>query len=499
MRGDRSKITGWSSWADHRADEKLVVELPRGGDIPCALFFPADYSVGMSNLGLHYIYRKLCECGVMVERFFDSPIRYRSVERDTMLERFEIILASVSYEADVIKLVEWLRGAGIDPSRRTRSDRGGPMIGVGGAITYIAPILLSGVADIIMLGDGIDLIEKFCCVMTQNVSFDKKINALASDPYFLIPSVHLDEKREVEPRIVHKKQDIDLEYGSSTWITNRTVFGSTLLVELQRGCIGGCRYCTLPSCFRPFRQRALDRIKKLIACASERVDFSQVGLITPEASDYHDLGELLTYITRDGKGVSFASLRVDGLTEDAARCITEGGRRSITIAPEAGGDELRSKCGKRFTNDLIIDKLMMVSSLGVNNVKMYYMIGLPDETDDDVDSIRELCWKVRQETGMRVTAAVSPFVPKPGTAWSTKNFAGESDLKRKIKRLTSSFNGSKGLSLQCSSPREAALEYSLTWCSSSDADLIAQGEKSIVRKDISRERTRDEYERLGLI
>lgn len=502
MYEDRPKnlnVTAWASWADYRIEESKTVELPAGGDLSCAFFFPADYSVGMANLGYHYIYRALRESGVAVERFFFSPIPYRSVERDTMLERFPIIFGSVSYEADIPKLAEWLRTAGIAPSRKTRRVEGQPFLGIGGAITYINPLSLSAIADFIVLGDGLPVIPHVVASLRKNASRETIQKTLAEHPSIFVPAVHLDTTQDGAALTVAKQADIARDYGHGNWVTPKTAFGNTLLVELQRGCIGGCRYCTLPSCFGPFRQRPFALVKDDIARIAATCSFDQIGLITPEASDYGQLDDLLGVMKALDKGVSFASLRLDGLTENAIRALVSKGRRSITVAPESGDDTLRASCGKRFTNDLIVETLQMAETLGIANVKLYFMIGLPGEGYEHLDATAELCARIKAKTRLRINAAVSPFVPKPGTAWRDVPFEEERDLKKKYAYLAKAFKKEARETLQPISVKEAKLEYALSWATADASRIITEeGDTKKLLASVDRLQTAKELQRLGL-
>ncbi|MDR1886180.1 MAG: radical SAM protein, partial [Synergistaceae bacterium] len=155
------------------------------------MFYPADYSVGMSNLGYHYIYRKLRELGVSSERFFAGPVPHRSVENDTLLERFQMILAGVSYEGDVPCLARWLLRGGIDPSRRRRAD-GDPIVGSGGAISYINPLSLCGICDFIVLGDGLPVMPFVVDALRGSGSRTSLLGRLAEHGSILVPGIHLD-------------------------------------------------------------------------------------------------------------------------------------------------------------------------------------------------------------------------------------------------------------------------------------------------------------------
>lgn len=491
-----SMVTGWASWGDYRRDERAVVDLPSGGDIPAALVFTADYSVGMSNLGIHYIYRALAEHGVGVERFFMSPIPYRSVERDTMLERFPVIMAGVSYEGDVLRLADWLARGGVCPKRTERERDDAQLVVVGGAMTYINFLSLAGIADVIVLGDAVSLMPVLADELRRAGVRHRVLERLAEHGAFYVPSIHNVEET-TRALHVNKTADIDVEYGTSSWITPRTVFGDTLLVELQRGCIRGCRYCTLPSCFKPMRQRNFELIERDIRAAADRVEFSQVGLVTPEASDYPQLDELLDLLSSLGKGVSFASLRLDGLTAKAIEALVTSGRRSVTVAPETGDDALRASCGKRFTNDEMITKLTLAASIGITDVKLYFMFGLPDETDDALLSSAVLAKRIRSDTGLKVQAAMSPFVPKYGTAWVSKTFMGERELKRRAKILRGAFANASGVSLNIASIKEACTEYAVSWSGLAEAEMIAEtaargGARAPSWKDVDRERAADE-------
>jgi len=153
-----ASITGWKSWENYRACEEWTVLLPKGGTLPWAMFYPADYSIASANLGYQYIFRKLREAGVAAERFCRTPFPYRSIDGDTLLERFPVISASISYELGVEEFFKWLKSANIplNPFERAKGDY--PLVIVGGAISYINPLIVSAVADAVILGDGMDIL-----------------------------------------------------------------------------------------------------------------------------------------------------------------------------------------------------------------------------------------------------------------------------------------------------------------------------------------------------
>jgi len=205
-------------------------------------------------------------------------------------------------------------------------------------------------------------------------------------------------------------------------------------------------------------------LQALEKCASQ-VPFSKVGLVTPEAGDYPGLDALLDRIESLGKGVSFASLRIDNLSTRMVRSLRVSGRESLTIAPEAGTDVLRLNCGKPFTNGQILDKLEMARTEGMKKVKLYFMIGLPTEKDEDVLAIANLAGMIRKELHMSVSLSVNAFVPKPLTPWGSQAFIGVRGAEKKFQVLKRAIaeNLGKGCEARFSSPREAELEYRLSW------------------------------------
>jgi radical SAM superfamily enzyme YgiQ (UPF0313 family) len=474
------KITAWHSWDEYRKDEEWTIELPKGGDLPWALFYPADYSIGASSLGFHYIFRLLRESGIAAERFFAGPVPYRSADSDTMLERFRVITAGIAYEGNAEVFFKWLRGANIPLLPEDRLSGGYPVIGAGGAMTYINPLLLSGVCDFIVLGDALDVMPHITgCLRKFMVDGmrEKLWRSLAEHPSVLVPPVHIKNGIVTAKRVLENNMPLDHKYPMhSTWVTPRSSFGNTLLVELQRGCIRNCKYCTLPRCFGHSRYRAFDSVKPVLEELIGKTGAAQIGLVTPEAGDYKDIDQLLDFLAEKEMGVSFASLRLDRLTAKMISALTRGGRHSITVAPETGSDELRHECGKKFTNKLIIEKLMLAKSMGIDQVKLYFMIGLPGETDADVKAAADLCGNIIKETSQNLILSVNPFVPKPGTPWEREGFIGVSEIHRKYDLLGAEIRKiqKKTPQMRLTSPKEAESEFALAWCGCEDSVSIAK-------------------------
>ncbi len=206
----------------------------------------------------------------------------------------------------------------------------------------------------------------------------------------------------------------------------------------------------------------------------EETGASRIGIIAPESGDYPWIEEVLAKIHRDEYAVSFASLRIGSLSDEILTALAESGQRTLTVAPETGDDELRKSCGKGFTRKEIMEKLSMAKEKGIQKVKMYFMIGLPGETEEHILETAKLIHLVRKETGLKTVASMSIFVPKPQTAWWNEDFASSDNIRTKIRILREhlSRSGTRGIELRLPSYREAAREYSLAW-SQADTDLEA--------------------------
>src|SRR6185295_14596038 len=224
--------------------------------------------------------------------------------------------------------------------------------------------------------------------------------------------------------------------------TPETEFGSRFLIEVVRGCANLCRFCWAGYNYLPVRAFPTERILQLAEAA--RAHASRVGLVSIALCDHPDIERILARLLEMGYGISPASLRLDDLTEQIVRVLHASGEKTITIAPETGSDRLRRVINKTVTNDEILDRADLIFASGISNLKLYYMLGLPTETDDDLVAIRDLTMAIRDtmlQHGRakgalgRIVASVNPLVPKPGTTYQWAPMTDARTIEQKSDRL----------------------------------------------------------------
>jgi radical SAM superfamily enzyme YgiQ (UPF0313 family) len=405
----------------------------------------------MSNLGLQTVYklfnadeRVVCERVFLPPKqdlaaMFDRRIPLVTIESQTPVRDFDVFAFSVSFEWDYTNVLTMLRLAGLKP-RTDQRDRRDPLIVIGGAVTFVNPEPLAPFADVIAAGEAERLVPPLVEAYSHAEDRQDLLHRLAGERGFYVPSfydVTYDGPGRVAaitprpgtnaPPVVRKaavKATEALDPPSTNIFTPDTEFGSRFLIEVVRGCANLCRFCWAGYNYLPVRPFPTERILQLAEAA--RPHANRVGLVSIALCDHPDIVPILERLVALGYGISPASLRLDDLTEPIVSLLRQSGERSITIAPETGSDRLRRVINKTVTNDEILDRSDLIFRMGIENLKLYYMIGLPTETDDDLVAIRDLTLQMHERMLAharpkgaigRIVASVNPLVPKPGTTY----------------------------------------------------------------------------------
>jgi radical SAM superfamily enzyme YgiQ (UPF0313 family) len=457
------------------AREVGYVQKPHVDRMRVGLAFPNTYFVGMSNLGFQTVYRLFnAHPGTVCERVFLPPkqelqalvqqnARLVTLESQTPLNDLDVLAFSVSFEWDYTNVVTMLRLAGL-PTRAADRDHRHPLVVIGGAVTFVNSEPLAPFADVIAAGEGEVLVPSLLDAVAAASSRDDLLRRLAQARGFYVPSfydVHYHDDGTIvgwtprpgtgAPAVVKKaalKTTDAVDPPATTIFTPDTEFGSRFLVEVVRGCANLCRFCWAGYNYLPVRAFPTDRILALAAAARPHAD--RVGLVSIALCDHPDIELLLTRLSEMGYSISPASLRLDDLTPTIVRLLRQSGERTLTIAPETGSDRLRRVINKTVTNAEILEKAELIFGEGIENLKLYFMIGLPTETDDDLEALRDLTVQLRdvmlrhargRSRIGRIVGSVNPLVPKPGTSYQWLPMAGAAEVERKMKRLRALVGG----------------------------------------------------------
>lgn len=492
--------------------ERGAIVKNHAGKLRVALAFPNTYFVGMSNLGLQTVYRLFnAHERVVCERVFlpakqELAARMASrqplvtIESQTPVSDFDIFAFSVSFEWDYTNVVSMLRMAGLKPRAADRTHHD-PLIVIGGAVTFVNPEPLAPFADVIAAGEGEILVPGLLEALAETDDRESLLTYLSSRRGFYVPSrydVEYDGPGKVAaitPKpgsgaqaVVQKaavKTTDALDPPATQIFTPDTEFGSRFLIEVVRGCANLCRFCWAGYNYLPVRPFPTDRILELAAAA--RPYANRVGLVSIALCDHPDIEFILKSLLDMGYGISPASLRLDDLTEPIVRMLHESGEHSITIAPETGSDRLRAVINKTVTNEQILDKAELIFKSGIENLKLYYMIGLPTETDEDLIAIRDLTLAIRDRMMVhskdrgalgRIVASVNPLVPKPGTTYQWLPMTDTSIIERKIDFLRSLVSDVDNVYFNIKSERHSYYQGLLSLGDRRVADVIELAERN---------------------
>ena len=497
---------------DTLAREVGYVRKPHGGRLRVALAFPNTYYVGMSSLGYQTVYRLFNDLDdVVCERVFLPPKQelqahlqsgapLLTLESQSPVSQFDVLAFSVSFEWDYTNVVTMLRLARLSPRAQARSSRD-PLVVIGGAVTFVNPEPLAPFADVIAAGEGEQLVPALTAAIAAAGNRADLLRSLAQERGFYVPSfydVRLADDGTIAafeakpgtgaPPTVKKaavKSIERLDPPATSIFTPDTEFGSRFLIEVVRGCANLCRFCWAGYNYLPVRAFPADRILELARNA--RSHASKAGLVSIALCDHPEIERILTGLLELGYSISPASLRLDDLTEPIVRLLRKSGERSITIAPETGSDRLRRVINKTVTNDEILAATDLIFANDIDNLKLYYMIGLPTETEADLVAIRDLTVHMRdvmlkhgRPRGRigRIVGSVNPLIPKPGTAYQWLPMEDPSITDAKGKRLRQLLSGLDNVYFNIKSERHSYYQALLSLGDRRVADAIEAAERN---------------------
>jgi len=433
---------------DMRSAERPVQSYSPHADHHLALAYANTYHVGMSSLAMQRVYDLVHQReNWAAERFFtDGTGTPLSVETETPLDAFGVVAFSVSFEEDYTNLLQMLDRARI-PLRRSARGPKDPLILLGGACAAINPLPMSEFIDAFPLGAAENLLPILLPALEEEKDKEAVLDRLAASPGFYVPSRHRVEELDGPAKL--RKLELSAEQmnqpgnlPTTSIVTPHTEFDSKFLIEMSRGCPEKCKYCWATFGMGTFRWHPTEYI--LGALDRARSVTNQLGFVATAVGDHPDIEPILRTANELGFRTSVSSIRIPAVTEGTLAALHASGDRGITLAPETGTDELRRKLNKPIPNSVLLEKVRLIFRHGFTQLKLYFLIGVPDETMTDVQGILDLaaaCRAIMVEelvpTGVigNVHLGVNILVPKPYTPWQRHPLDDEKSLREKISLL----------------------------------------------------------------
>jgi radical SAM superfamily enzyme YgiQ (UPF0313 family) len=421
-----------------------------------ALLYPSPYHVGMSSLGFQTIYREINESpGRAAERAFlpddvDAHVRARlplyTYESQRPVADFPIIGMSVAFELELAGVVRSLELAGVPVLANERTDRH-PFVIMGGPLTFSNPLPLAPFADAILMGEADETIHQALDILFNVQGRAERLHALAQIPSCFVPELHGDEMPSGG-----KCDDARLP-AYAVIRTPHTELRNMFLIEAERGCSRGCAYCVMRRSTNggmrivPM-QTILDRIPE---------DAKKIGLVGAAVSDHPKICDIIEHLAAEGREVSLSSLRPDRLNERFVAALRKAGHTALTTASDGASQRIRDTINRKTKEKHLLEVAKLAREHGMKRLKLYMMVGLPEEMDTDIDELIQFGTEISRV--IPLSLGIAPFVSKRNTPLDGLPFAGVDVVEARLQRLRKGVKGR--VDVRATSARWAWVEYVL--------------------------------------
>ena len=468
-----------------RLEKEGIVGREWGGKVPVCIVYPNTYYTGMSNLGFQCVHHLFSgEMGIVAERAFlpdrieeilltGAKRKLFSLESQRSLSDFYMIAFSISYENDYLNILRLLNLAGIP---RKRKDRGNsfPLLIAGGISPTLNPEPLAEIMDAIFIGDGDEAVPEIAkglrLCYEKGKSKEYLLKYLVEIEGIYIPSFYeverghdgiaigLNPVNGAPARVTRRiTRDIDAFIPQTFIHTSDTEFSNMKLIEIGRGCTRKCRFCAAGFAYLPPRFRSLDRLKKTVMGADNRI--KKIGLLSTLPTEHPEIQGIVDFITKNKLKFSLSSVRMGSLTGALADSLMEGFENTVTLAPETGSERLRFAINKGITNSEITAQIEIIRQKGISNIRLYFMFGLPTETDEDVCTIANMLSDLSKSFSKTTFhSSLTPFVPKAQTPFQWASFERAGILRNRKNLLLNELRGIKNVTISFNSSKASLLE-----------------------------------------
>lgn len=506
------------------------------------LGYPNRYWIAMSNLGFQTVYRLIAgDPRFAIERAYlpevnrevswegDQRFRQeqrfaledggvaltgnvaeiRSFESNLPLSSADILALSVSFETDYPAVLSFVEQAGVDLAsrRETAESRYSPVendnwhrpfILGGGAALTLNPEPLANFFDAIVIGEGEEVLseitELYCLARRSAEPFSSFLQKLAGIEGVYVPSffrplyqengsISAFESSALRP-VRRYLKDLDRFPTTTAIQTPETEFKSMFMTETGRGCEVGCRFCVAGYMYRPIRKRSEDVLRDTVQLGVESSE--SIGFVGAAVSSHPAISRLASSVAGQGKRAALSSIMSQRVTSELAESLSESEYKTVALAPEAGSEELRFRVGKRVCDDQIVQAVATLARNGIRNIKLYFMVGLPSESDSDVDAIPALVKRLRESAlnaarqqdnfsvAPRLFLSVNPFIPKAWTPFQWFPFGGFTEMRRKLNRVRVAVRRIPNVTMGFESPRESYFQAVISRGDRRVGDLLCE-------------------------
>ena len=470
----------------YKDEDSRVTVNPHAGQ-KVAIVYPNTYFVGMSNLGLHIIYEEInlrndsvCERIFLPEKkeleaYDKTKTPLMSVETQRPMHQFDVVAFDVTFEMDYFHIPLMLRHGRVPIMGKDRTEFD-PIVIAGGPCATFNPEPFADFIDAFIIGEGEGIVSRVLDVIRdgkmEGLDRHAILRQLANVPGVYVPSLYVPIYSEDgkfkgydivdgAPKTIKRHFEMLTSGGETVVATNYTEFGAMYIIEVARGCGRHCRFCMAGYCFRVPRVRPLEILKEGVDRA-EKLG-KKVGLMGAAISDYPEVDELVTYIRSKDMRYSCASLRADSLTQAVVDGLADSGQKTITIAPETGSERLRRVINKGISEEHLKNAATLSAKSGIQHMRLYIMIGLPTETDEDIEAIVGLAERTQAhmaEVGCkgRLTLSINPFIPKPFTPFQWMAMDNQKTVEKKLQYIKKALQKNRRIEVLVESPKEAYIQ-----------------------------------------
>ena len=470
----------------YKDEDSRVTVNPHAGQ-KVAIVYPNTYFVGMSNLGLHIIYEEInlrndsvCERIFLPEKkeleaYDKTKTPLMSVETQRPMHQFDLVAFDVTFEMDYFHIPLMLRHGRVPIMGKDRTAFD-PIVIAGGPCATFNPEPFADFIDAFIIGEGEGIVSRVLDIIRDGKmeGLDRYaiLRQLANISGVYVPSLYVpiyNDDGEFKgyhiadgaPKTIKRHFEMLTSGGETVVATNYTEFGAMYIIEVARGCGRHCRFCMAGYCFRVPRVRPLEILKEGVDRA-EKLG-KKVGLMGAAISDYPEVDELVTYIRSKDMRYSCASLRADSLTQAVVDGLADSGQKTITIAPETGSERLRRVINKGISEEHLKNAATLSAKSGIQHMRLYIMIGLPTETDEDIEAIVGLAERTQAhmaEVGCkgRLTLSINPFIPKPFTPFQWMAMDNQKMVEKKLQYIKKALQKNRRIEVLVESPKEAYIQ-----------------------------------------